>query len=235
MLKIAICDDENIERKTIVHMIDKSLKRSNKCYKIFEFSNGEELMSSIEDFDMYFLDIKMDRLTGIETAKKIRLINEKSVIIFITGLKDYVFDAFDVKAFHYILKPVNEEKFKKILYSALPQFDKKDKFIITKTIRQSTKILLKDIMYIESKQRKLQVHTIYDVIEYYHKLSDIEQELYGNNFFRCHKSYIVNLKHVRSYDNTFITLTNSEKIHVSKYRLADFAKAFMYYLKDEVH
>lgn len=233
MLKVAICDDEKIERETIVHLLDRSLKLSNKSYKIFEFSSGEQLISSTGDFDMYFLDIKMDKLTGIEAAKKIRLINERAVIIFITGLKDYVFDAFDVRAFHYILKPVNEDKLKKILYSALEQFDKKNKYIITKTIRQLTKILLKDIMYIESKQRKLKVHTTYDVIEYYNKISDIEQELYGNSFFRCHKSYIVNLKYVRSYDNTFITLKNSEKIYVSKYRLADFSKAFMYYLKDE--
>ncbi|MFD3156321.1 LytR/AlgR family response regulator transcription factor [Haloimpatiens sp. FM7330] len=234
MLKVAVCDDEKTEREIIVHMIDRFLKLNNKCYKLFEFGNGEDLISSIRDFDIYFLDIKMDKLTGIEAAKKIRLINEKAVIIFITGLKDYVFDAFDVRAFHYILKPINEAKLKKILYSALKHFDKKDKYIIAKTIRQSTKILIKDIMYIESTQRKLKVHTTYDVIEYYHKLSDIEQELYNDSFFRCHKSYIVNLKYVRSYDTTFITLTNSEKIYVSKYRLADFSKAFMYYLKNEV-
>lgn len=234
MLKVAVCDDEKIERKTILHMIDKFLKLSNKSYKLFEFSSAEHLISSIKDFDIYFLDIKMDKLTGIEAAKKIRLTNEGAIIIFITGLKDYVFDAFDVRAFHYILKPINKMKLKKILYSALKYFDKKDKYIIAKTIKKSTKILIKDIMYIESKQRKLKVHTTYDTIEYYHKLSDIEQELYDNSFFRCHKSYLVNLKYVRSYDNIFITLTNSEKIYVSKYRLAEFSKAFMYYLKDEV-
>lgn len=233
MLKVAICDDENNERQSISHMIDRALNLSNKEYKLFEFSSAEELMSSKCYFDMYFLDIKMDKLTGIEAAKKIRLTNEKAVIIFITGLKDYVFDAFDVKAFHYILKPVNEEKLKEILYSALMEFDKKDKFIIAKTIRQLTKILLKDIIYIEAENRKVKVHTTYDIIEYYYKLSDIERELYGDNFFRCHKSYIVNLKYVHSYDNTFITLKNFEKIYISKYKLSDFSKAFMYYLKDE--
>lgn len=233
MLKVAICDDENNERESIVHMVDKALNFKNKQYKIFEFINGEELLSSALLFDIYFLDIKLDKLTGIEVAKKIRLINENAVIIFITGLKDYVFDAFDVRAFHYILKPVDQDKLKEILYSALLQFDKKDKFILVKTNRVSTKILIKDIIYIESQQRKLKVHTTYDIIEYYYKLSDIEQELSNDNFFRCHKSYIVNLKYVHSYDNTFITLKNFEKIYVSKYKLADFSKTFMYYLKDE--
>ncbi|EET88590.1 response regulator receiver protein [Clostridium carboxidivorans P7] len=119
------------------------------------------------------------------------------------------------------------------MYSALESVDKSDKFIIAKTISQKTKIFLKDIMYIESEKRKLKIHTTYDIIEYYYKLYDIEQELSGDDFFRCHKSYIVNLNYVYSYDNTFITLKNLEKIYVSKYKLNDFSKAFMYYLKNE--
>ncbi len=233
MLKIAICEDENNQRQEIVNIIEKDLDLIKKQYKIFQFRNGEELISSILDFDIYFLDILMNKLTGIDVAKKIRCINEKAIIVFISGIKDYVFQAFDVRAFHYILKPVHEEKIKKVLYSALEQIDKKDKFIITKTISQKTKIFLKDIMYIESEKRKLKVHTNYDIIEYYYKLSDIEQELYRDNFFRCHKSYIVNLGYVHSYDNTFIILKNLEKIYVSKYKLNDFSKAFMYYLKNE--
>lgn len=234
MLKLAICDDEKYQREEIVGIIVGALRLKNKQYKIFQFDNGEDLISSTDVFDIYFLDIKMDKLTGLEVAKKIRLINKEAIIIFITGIKDYVFDAFDVNAFHYILKPIDENKLKDVLYSALLQFDKKDEFIIAKTISQATKIFLKDIMYIESQHRKLRIHTKNNIIEYYHKISDIEKELYGCNFFRCHKSYIVNLKYVESYDNVFITLINSEKIYVSKYRLDDFSKAFMYYLKNEV-
>lgn len=234
MLKIAICDDENNQRNLIIHMVCNALNLKNKTFEVFQFENGEKLLHAKDIFDIYFLDIKMDNLNGIDVAKKIRTTNEKSIIIFITGLKDYVFDAFDVQAFHYILKPINEDKFRKVLYSAIKNFDKEDKFIIAKTIKSSTKIFLKDIIYIESQKRKLKVHTTYNVIEYYHKISDIEKEICENTFFRCHKSYIVNLKYVRSYDNIFITLKNSEKIYISKYKLSDFSKEFMYYLKDEV-
>ncbi|AKN33049.1 transcriptional regulator [Clostridium carboxidivorans P7] len=233
MLKIAICEDEINQRQGIVSITKKYLSLARKQHEIVEFSNGEELMISALDFDIYFLDILMNKITGIDAAKKIRCINEKAIIIFISGIKDYVFEAFDVRAFNYILKPVNEEKFKKVLYSALESVDKSDKFIIAKTISQKTKIFLKDIMYIESEKRKLKIHTTYDIIEYYYKLYDIEQELSGDDFFRCHKSYIVNLNYVYSYDNTFITLKNLEKIYVSKYKLNDFSKAFMYYLKNE--
>lgn len=233
MLKIAICEDDTIQRQSIVNMINSYLNSINKIYELFEFTCGESLLSSINNFDIYFLDIKMNNLSGIDTAKRIRIINEKAIIIFTTGLKDYVFDAFDVNAFHYLIKPINEIKFIKVLDSAIKLLSKKDKFLIAKTISSSYKIYLKDIVYIESDQRKIKVHTTYDIIEYYYKISDLETELLEDNFFRCHKSYIINLKYVQSFDNTFITLKNSEKVYVSKYKLSEFSKTFMYYLKNE--
>ncbi|BCZ46577.1 DNA-binding response regulator [Clostridium gelidum] len=233
MLKIAICEDDNIQRKSIVNMIETYLGAIDKRCKTFEFISGEELLLSIDNFDIYFLDIQMDNLSGIDTAKRIRLIHEKAIIIFTTGFKDYVFDAFDVNAFHYILKPIDENKFKDILYSAVKLISKKYKFLIAKTINSSAKILLKDIIYIESDQRKIRVHTTYDIIEYYYKISDLENELSEDNFFRCHKCYIINLEYVQSFDNTFIILKNFEKVYISRKRLSDFSKAFMYYLKNE--
>lgn len=233
MIKIAICDDDINQQNAITLIIDNFYKSTNNNYEICAFNNGEQLLLSHKKYDIYFLDIKMDKLNGIDVARRIRLVNEKAIIIFITGFKDYVFDAFDVEAFHYLLKPVNEDKLNEILHSIMIKFQKKDKFIIVKTNKQSNKIHLNDILYIESNQRKLKVHTTYDIIEYYYKLSDIEQELCNDNFFKCHKSYIVNLKHVQSYDSVSVTLKNSEKIYLSKHRLADFSKAFMYYLRDE--
>ena len=233
MLKIAICEDDNIQRKSILNMIETYLGAIDKRCKTFEFISGEELLLSIDNFDIYFLDIQMDNLSGIDTAKRIRLIHEKAIIIFTTGFKDYVFDAFDVNAFHYIVKPIDENKFKDILYSAVKLISKKYKFLIAKTINSSAKILLKDIIYIESDQRKIRVHTTYDIIEYYYKISDLENELSEDNFFRCHKCYIINLEYVQSFDNTFIILKNFEKVYISRKRLSDFSKAFMYYLKNE--
>ena len=235
MVKIAVCDDEENQVEALTNMIERNLRIKDIEYKIFKFISGEKMISSIWKFDICFLDIKMSKnnLTGIEIAKKIREVNERVIIIFITGYEEYVFDAFDVRAFHYILKPVEEEKLKKIMYSALLQLEKIDKFIVVKTMKNSTKILFKDIMYIESQQRKLKIHTTYSIFEYYHKLSDIEMELGKHNFFRCHRSYIVNFRYVNSFDSTFITLKNSEKVYISKYKINDFSKAFMYYLKNE--
>lgn len=233
MLKIAICENDNIQRKNIVNMAEKYLNAIDIKYNILDFISGEVLLSSMNKFDIYFLDIKMENISGIDTAKRIRMEHENAIIIFITGFKDYVFEAFDVNAFHYIVKPIDENKFKEILYSAIRSRSKKDKFLIATTNCSSYKIFFNDIMYIESNQRKVKIHTTYDVIEYYYKISDLENELLEDNFYRCHKSYIVNLKYVQSFDNALITLKNLEKVYVSKYKLTDFSKAFMYYLKNE--
>ena len=235
LLKIAICDDEYIHRKNLLNMVQIALDSNNSGYSIFEFASGEELLASAKDFDIYFLDIRMDKMTGIETAKKIRQTNENAGIIFVTALQEYVFDAFDVRAFNYLLKPINEERLKDVLLSLLTHSKKRDHFIIAKTANESIKIFLKDIVYIEAQLRKMLIHTNVSVIEYYHKLYAIEKELDEHYFFRCHKSYIVNFKYIQSYDNSFITLCNSEKVYLSKHKYTDFAKAFMYYLKSGEH
>lgn len=235
MIKIAVCEDDTLQNQNITDMISEILNSYNKIYSINKFISGEELLSSSYEFDIYFLDIQMNNISGIDTAKEIRILHKNVIIIFITGLKDYVFDAFDVNAFHYITKPINENKFKEVLNSAIRSLSKKDKFLIAKTSSYSYKVYLKDIVYLESNQRKIILHTTYDTIEYYYKISDLENELSEDNFFRCHKSYIINLKYVQSFDSNFIILENSDKVYVSKYKLTDFSKAFMYYLKNEAY
>lgn len=234
MIMIAVCDDETNECSEIVNLINIVMNAHKKQFKIVTFNNGEKVILSNENFDIYFLDIKMRGISGIEAAKNIRKVNNKAFIIFITGYKDYVFEAFDVRAFNYILKPINQNKFEEILNLALLELDKEEKFIIVKTISRSTKLCLKDILYIEAYGRKLKIHTEFNVLEYYKKISEIEKELDSRSFFRCHKSFIVNLNYVESYDNSSIVLKNSEKIYMSKYRTGEFSKAFMYYLKGEM-
>jgi len=234
MIMIAVCDDETNQCSEIVNLINSVMDAHKKRFKISTFANGEKLILSPENFDIYFLDIKMNSISGIEAAKNIRKVNNKAFIVFITGYKDYVFEAFDVRAFNYILKPINQKKFEEVLNSVLLELDKEEKFIIAKTISKSTKIFLKDILYIEAYGRKLKIHTEFNVVEYYKKISEIEEELKDSSFFRCHKSFIVNLNYVQSYDNSSVILKNSEKVYMSRYRAGEFSKAFMYYLKGEM-
>lgn len=233
MIKVVICED-NISQLSSLYKLTKTiLDNLNIQYTVTKFSDGNNLLPHIDNFHIYLLDIQLNNLSGIDIAKKIQSYNKNAIIIFITALKDYIFDAFDLRAFNYILKPINKNRYKQILYSAIKSLQKDDKFILAKYNGYSSKILLNDIIYIESLKRKIKVHTLSNIFEYYYKLSDIEKELSNDNFFRCHKSYIVNLKFVQSYNNTSITLENGEEIFLSKYKYLDFSKAFMYYLKNK--
>ena len=233
MIRIALCEDDCNQLRFLHNITTEILNSINTEYIITKFTNGNSVLNSVKDFQIYLLDIQLNDLSGIELAKKIQSRNSNSIIIFITALKDYIFDAFDLRAFNYILKPIDIKRYKKILYSAIKSLSKPDKFILAKYNGYSSKILLKDIQYIESLQRKVKVHTIYDTFEYYYKLSDIENELSSEGFFRCHKSFIVNLKFVRSYNNTHIILKNGEEIFLSKYKYLDFSRSFIQYLKNE--
>ena len=213
-------------------MINDIFRSNNTQVLIREYGSGEDILLSEDIFNLYILDIKMDKLTGIDVAKQIRKTNRTAGIVFITALKDYVFDAFDVNAFHYLLKPVDKEKLTEVLTSFLSIRADEERFIIAKTLNQAHKIYLKDILYLEAQLRKIKIHTNHSVIEYYCKFSDIAHETEGHGFFRCHKSYIVNLRYVSSYTNSLITLKNNENIYLSKYKYAEFSKLFMYYLKN---
>ncbi len=233
MIKVAICEDNETQLTSLYNLTKEIFDNLNLQYIIIKFADGNNLLKSTYNFHIYLLDIQLNDSSGIDIAKKIQLHDKNAIIIFVTALKDYIFDAFDLRAFNYILKPINKNRYKNILYSAVNSLQKEDKFILAKYNGYSSKILFNDITYIESLKRKIKVHTLTNVFEYYYKLSDIEKELAGDNFFRCHKSYIVNLKFVQSYNNTNIILENGQEIFLSKHKYLDFSKAFMYYLKNK--
>lgn len=118
-MNIAVCDDDKIILKMIQHMIKNAKPSNTEDFAVTTFYTGEDLLSAIKGskyiparhFDIIFLDIQMAGINGIETAKAIRADDEETVLIFITAIKQYVFEAFDVSAFHYLLKPINQQKF----------------------------------------------------------------------------------------------------------------------------
>ena len=163
-MKIVVCDDDKIVREQIVALI----KEQEQDSEIITFKSGEDIIKSQIDFDISFLDIEMNELSGIDVAKHIRKEQEKkggerSIIIFITGYREYMEDAFDVNAFHYLVKPVDEQKFYTVFNRALKEaavkFEQEKKSVIVKCNGMQKRVLLKDIYYIESSNKKVVFHT----------------------------------------------------------------------------
>lgn len=238
MLKIAVCDDEVLQRIDIVKKIENILdnKYCEHCYDIQEFSSGEHLISSDSYFDIVFLDIKMGKFSGIDIAKNIRGDNNSTKIIFVTAFQEYVFEAFDVSAFHYLIKPPSEEKISEIINRILDMSGDKrnnEQYILINKAKSTIKILLDNIYFFEVQNRIINMHTQKEVIQYYDKITNVETKVPKDSFFRCHRSYVVNLKYIMKFDKTEIVMDNGTRIILSKSKYDEFSKAFLRYIKGE--
>lgn len=229
-MKIAVVDDEKAVREEIENLIrEKRPDCHIECYE-----SGDHLLLSGERYDIVFLDIQMEGRNGIDTAKFLRQRSEDTVLVFVTGIKDYVFQAFDVAAFHYILKPVEKEKFKKVLDRALREAEKRGRdeagFLFIKTRNRTVSVPKSSILFVESRGKKAEVHTGKDVVEMYASLNGLEAEL-GTGFYRCHRGYLVNMAYVSEYSHDRILLTDGETIYLAKEKYQEFVKEYMRYLK----
>ena len=226
---IAVVDDEKVIREDICKLIEKQRPES----RVEAFSTGEELLASQGRFDIVFLDIQMDGMNGIEAARSLRERQDEIVLIFITGIKEYVFDAFDLYAFQYLLKPLDEKKFAEVLDRAVKEAGrKKEKRGIFIKARNLT-LAQTDILYIESRGKKVEIHTARDEesIEIYAAMDELEGQL-GEGFYRCHRAYIVNMAYITEYGGDSILLTNGDKVYLAKRKYGDFVKAYMWYLQN---
>lgn len=238
MIKIAICDDEANTRAYLSSLIQA---QPYPC-EIEEYASADVFLAGRREFDLLFLDIELKTpgsdLDGIALARKIRERDSgaQPAIIFVTGYERYVFDAFDVNAFQYLLKPVDEKKFSQVFARAVKQItsiQKNTQKVHTLTLRfanTNKTISLDSIYYIESSNHKVVLHLKDREFTCYAKIRDLELEL-QDRFFRIHKGYLVNLSYVDGYSKTEVTLTNGENLLLSKYKYQDFVKAYLCFLK----
>lgn len=232
MLSIAVCDDEIIECCNMTGKIRKILEEMKVPCTLRQFNNGQDLLRSTEDFDIIFLDIIMKDLDGMGTARIVREKAFDKILIFVSSSREYVFEAYDVEAFQYLLKPVDEKKLKRVLQKAVLKSEKHpQEFIIVSKERQRKKLFLDNIYYFEILGRMVDVHGADGVFTYYEQIGVLENQLRGKGFFRCHKSYLINLKHVEGYNRQEVLLDNGERIVIAKRRYEEFCKEILEYMR----
>lgn len=243
MLKTAICDDDDITRSYLASLIRK---QPFPC-EIAEYASADGCLADVRKADLYFLDIDLGpsgvHSDGMALAQRLKEQDSETepVIIFVTGYEQYVFDAFDVGAFQYLLKPVDEQKFARVFARASVRIEKLKKYkrslemnrtLTLQLAGTSRTIPLSHIQYIESSNHKVILHLRDGELAYYAKISDLEAKLQGG-FFRIHKGYLVNLAGIEAYSRTEATMTNGDRLQISKYKYQDFVKAYLRFLKME--
>ena len=230
-MRIAICDDE----KNIWELIGKKVTTLYPDADIIFCQSGEELLLSDKHIDILFLDIQMAGRNGMETARELRKRGNHVVLIFVTAVDEYVFQAFDVGAFHYIVKPIEDAKFADVLQKAVDEVNSRstkvqvpeERYLMINNSGMHTKVILDEIVYAEVFNRKIVIHKLNETIEYYGKMSDLE-ELAGDNFFRPHRAYLINFKYVEKYDATTVYLEKGNVL-MAKQNYPEFVKKYMKY------
>ncbi len=231
-MKIAVCDDEKETR----NMFAEKLRKMFPEAELLLYRSGEELLLSDAGPDIVLLDIQMPGYNGMETARRLRSRNREIIIIFVTALDNYVFEAFDVGAFHYLVKPFHDEKFEEVLRNAVKQFEERKSLELADRKKEVPDLVItaggkhisvhpEDIVYAEVFDRKIVIHTMDSDIEYYGKMKELERKA-GEEFYRPHRAYLVNFNYIRKYDATTIYLKKGQAL-MAKQNYREFVKSYL--------
>lgn len=219
-LSIAICEDEKFYRDTLSEYIYSILKKEDLDYNLFIYSSGKEFFDNIDKkIDILFLDICLVNESGMDVARKIRNINTKTEIIFTTSIKDYVYEAYEVKAFRYIVKPIKYDLLSKYLKDCISEVLSKNNMISIKSNKNTLVLPINEILYIEVIRKIVTIYTFNGKYEIEISLKKLENQLLNYKFFRCHNSYLVNLKAINEIkDKTIIINEYEVPVSRSKYK-----------------
>ena len=233
MIRIAICDDEKHMSDHIRAMASDFFRKKNREIQLRTFLSGEELLNYDGQIDILFLDIQMNGVDGLETARKLRAGKFRGFLIFITVLKEMVFQSFEVQAYDYLVKPVDEKQFRKTmerLYASM-QNTSEDSLLVQQGYER--RIVPKDeIVFCEVIDRKIYLNLASgEVVDYYERIENLETKL-DSYFFRCHRSYLINLKHLKGYKNGTAYMDNNKEVPVSRLRSKEFSGVVLQYMKN---
>lgn len=212
MIKIAVVDDEN----NICSYVERCLFDLSKEYgisiEVEVFYSGEELIKMIEEnfYDVIFLDIKMQNLSGIDVSRLIRetMGNEATQIVYISGNTQYAIDVFEYDPFHFLRKPLSKEKIEKTFLKLIYKLNLKAESFTYKIGHDTFKVPIKDILYFENHKREIIIHYGNKEDKFYASLENIYLQLNKYNFLLIHKSYLVNTIHVRKCTYEFVEMSN---------------------------
>lgn len=234
-LKIALCDDEKLQLDLLEKYCFDWLEKNNLEAMINKYLSAESFLFDYEDnknFDILLLDIQMKELDGISLAKKLRELGDKLSIIFITGIKDFVFEGYHVQATDYILKPIEQENLEAALSRAYENIQKTEPYILLPIDYELVKIIERDILFIESIGHKSLVHTHKRNFEVKKGINTLKNELKQDFFHKCHRSYIVNILHIDSISKTDVKIDET-LIPIARGKWDELNVAFLNYYRNK--
>jgi len=232
-MKLVICEDELAIAEQIIRLVRGWASLRGQVVRVNHFGSAEAFLFAYEDdksVDLMLLDIQMGEMDGMALARKIREGNSRVQIIFVTGISDYVAEGYDVSAVHYLLKPVKEEKLYAALDKAAANLSKPKRSISIDAADGVALVVVDDIAYIEALNHELVITLREGKIGCKMPLYKLEEIISDERFVKTHRSYLVNLAHVRRVTRTEVILDNGAVLPLSRRLYKDINSALMTYI-----
>lgn len=233
-MKIAICDDDELFIDSICALVEQWAAKNNAVLTLFRFTNGDDLINAHrkEHMDLIILDIIMPLLNGMDTARELREADQMVPIIFLTTSREFAVDSYEVKAFNYLIKPVNSNKLFSVLDDFLKTLNLPENTFTVQTGDSFLRITISDVEYLEAQNKQVFFHmTDGRTITVHERFSRCAEVFcLENGFCRCHRSYIVNLSRVKEFSKSEIITFNQTSIPISRNSYTAFKETYFQHM-----
>lgn len=227
ILKIGICDDEQLVAENLERIIAEYLKAICIDPDIKIFLSGKELLEAVTELDAVFLDIRMPEMDGYETLKKIEESDADCQMVVASGETDRFEEAFEMGVFRYIRKPFKKEKVGEALDRIIERYKENSEIELYKE-RNKYQIKQSRIKYVKAYNGYTEYYVGQDIMRKEISLNEADKILNDKMFFRVHKKYSVNMEYIHRYSNGIITIEGVE-FPVSRRKKSEFEKNYISY------
>lgn len=227
--QIAVCDDQDEQLQELKSFIFRwSQNRGFPC-QIQAFSSGEEFLFAYEEnraYDIIVLDIEMREISGLQLARRIRADSKRTEILFVTSHFEFISEGYEVDALHYLVKPVAEEKLRAVLDKAAEKLNTEPPFVIINCEGETIKLYEEDILYVESFLHYISIYAKDREYRIKESISSFAGKL-SEDFFRLHRSYLVQLKSIRRISRTSVCIEGGQELPLARGKYDDINRAFV--------
>ena len=229
MLTVAVVEDEQAAADRLRACLERYGAEHGVRFGVTAFPDPTAFLEPYRpEWDIVFMDIEMPNMDGLEAARRLRALDQRVVLVFVTNMAQFAAKGYEVDALDYIIKPFAYPDFERKMARAVRLCEADSEAVVIARRGGSQRVLLRDVAYVEVRGHSLEFHTEQGVVVGSGSLRELEGQLLPKGFLRCGKPYVVNLRHITAVQGSEVTLTDGTALPIGR----AFRKEFLQGLAD---